>query len=320
MAFGQDCKAVVPESDVDPFYLAQAVRSQTPIILGMVEYAAHGTGRLNTDRIQSLPIPLPPMPVQRRIAAVLTAYDELIESNLRRIEILEEMAQAVYREWFVEFRFPGYEDVEMVESELGPIPNRWDIRTFADVADFVNGYAFGPDHWGNEGLPIIKIKELKNGVTEGTPRYHGDDIKSKYFVEDGDILFSWSGDLDAYIWNGGRGLLNQHLFNVLPLGDNERPFLFHALKRSMGEFVARSGGTTMHHIKRSALREVAVAVPPQRIQKEFVDVVGPMHGLVLNLARQNFNLRATRDLLLPKLVSGDIDVSDLDIDTDWLVA
>ena len=258
-------------------------------------------------------LPLPSRSTQKRVAGVLSDYRSLLANNTRRIEILEEMARAVYREWFVEFRYPGHEGVPLVESDLGPVPDGWRAAPFADLAEFINGFAFGPDHWGEVGLPIIKIKELKNGVTEGTPRYHGDDIKPKYFINDGDILFSWSGDLNAYIWNGGDGLLNQHLFNVLPGDGIERLFLFHALKQSMVEFQARSGGTTMHHIKRSALREVSTPVPPSTVQSVFGDAVGPLDELVLNLHYQNESLRLTRDLLLPRLVSGRIDVSNLDL-------
>ena len=146
---------------------------------------------LNMEDIRTLPLPaLPPLQTQSRMGAMLASFDDLIENNRRRIEILEEMARLLYREWFVHFRFPGHEDVEMVNSDLGPIPEGWRIRSFAELADFVNGFAFKPDHWLDEGLPIVKIKELKNGVTSDTPRYHGTDISKKYFVDDGSVLFS----------------------------------------------------------------------------------------------------------------------------------
>src|ERR1700730_7937849 len=159
---------------------------------------------------------LPPLPTQRRIASILSAYDELIENNLRRIRILEEMARSLYREWFVNFRFPGHEKVSLVDSSLGPIPERWEITPFSALANYVNGYAFKPDDWKKEGKPIIKIKELKAGITPDTPRNTGDGMPEKYKVSDGDVLFSWSADLDVYLWMRGEALLNQHLFNVIP--------------------------------------------------------------------------------------------------------
>ena len=137
----------------------------------------------------------------------------------------------LYREWFVHFRYPGHEDVESLDSDLGPIPGDWDIRSFSELADFVNGFAFKPKHWLDEGLPIVKIKELKGGVTAETPRYHGADIKKKFFIDDAAVLFSWSADLKAYVWASGPALLNQHLFVVRP-HEVSHLFMFHSVERS----------------------------------------------------------------------------------------
>ena len=206
------------------------------------------------ERVYQAKVRLPPKSIQQTIGAMLSALDDLIENNRRRIEVLEETARLLYREWFVHFRFPGHEDVELVDSVLGPIPEGWEIRSFAELADFVNGFAFKPHHWLDEGLPIVKIKELKNGVTADTPRYHGTDVGKKYFVDDGSVLFSWSADLKAYVWASGPALLNQHLFDVRPY-EVSPLFIFLSLNERMGEFRARAQGTTMKHIKRSVLSE-----------------------------------------------------------------
>ena len=257
-------------------------------------------------------ISLPPLPIQQKIAAILSAYDDLIENNTRRIAILEEMAQSLYREWFVHFRFPGHEKKRMVESVLGMILERWEVKAFSEVAEFVNGFAFEPRHWGKVGKPIIKIAELKNGVTDKTPLYDGNDIPEKYHIRNGDLLFSWSADLDAYIWSGGSAFLNQHLFNVVPRSNFTKLFLFYALKDRMWEFRNRSQGTTMRHIKRSALDEVKFAAPHIDLQDTFVRCIEPMILEIINIAEKNTNLRQTRDLLLPKLISGEVDVEGLD--------
>jgi type I restriction enzyme S subunit len=186
---------------------------------------------LNMKDVRGLVLPeLPPLPIQRRIAGILSAYDELIENSQRRIKILESMARALYREWFVHFRFPGHESVPKVPSPLGEIPKGWEVRAFSGLAAYINGYAFKPGDWGDEGNPIIKIRELKGGVTANTPRNSGNGIPEKYNVRDGDVLFSWSADLDAYLWMGGNGLLNQHIFNVLPFDGFTRAFCFYTLK------------------------------------------------------------------------------------------
>ena len=261
---------------------------------------------LNQDLIRQFAIPIPPLPVQRRIAGILSAYDELIENNQRRIRILEEMARALYREWFVYFRFSGHEKVPCVASPLGDVPKGWEVKPFSALASYVNGYAFKPDDWGAEGKPIVKIKELKAGITAETPRNPGDGIPAKYNVRDGDVLFSWSADLDTYLWMGGEGLLNQHLFNVVPFDGLSRAFCFHALKESMLRFRALSLGATMHHIKRSALDQVFTLLPPGELRKRFEVRVEPMHQRLITLTKQVQNLRRTRDLLLPRLLSGSV--------------
>ena len=299
---------------IDYRYLYYVLRSDTFLHYSLGRVVQTAQANVSLSVLKDAPILVPERNVQEAIASVLGAFDDLLENNRRRIEILEEMARLLYREWFVHFRFPGHEEIEMVDSELGSIPEGWEVVPFSETSDFVNGFAFkSKDHWHDEGLPIIKIKELKAGVSVDTPRYHGEDIKPKYFVEDGDVLFSWSAHLDAYFWSGGRSLLNQHLFVVRP---HKLPklFMFHSLRGRMHEFRARSQGTTMQHIKRSALSEVSLVVPTDHVLDEFISTVAPITALSLNLTQQNRVLREARDLLLPRLVSGELDVSELNLD------
>lgn len=300
-------------SVMDPTYLFAALRS--PLVHARLLARATGTTvtGIKQRELREVLIPAPQLAVQHKIASILAAYDDLIENNTRRIHVLEEMAQAIYREWFVEFRFPGHEDVPMVDSELGPIPEGWRLEAFSALGEYVNGHAFRPSDWGDEGLPIVKIRELKEGVTGDTPRYPAGQLPDKYLVSDGDVLFSWSADLDAYIWAGGDAWLNQHLFRVDPHPDLSRLYLFHALRDRMGEFRSRALGTTMRHIKRSALDQVQAVVPVSPVLTAFDSIVTPIDALRLNLISSNEVLRQTRDLLLPRLISGEIDVSDLDI-------
>ena len=277
-----------------------------PIVTGV------NVPHISPTQIRDFSFQLPPRRFQDSVTDLLLPLDDLIENNRRRIEVLEEMARLLYREWFVHFRFPGHEDVELVDSDVGPIPEGWNVRSFSDLAEFVNGFAFKPYHWLDEGLPIIKIKELKGGVTADTPRYHGADVDKKYFIENGAVLFSWSADLKAYVWAHGSALLNQHLFDVRP-HEVSPLFIFHALNARMDHFQARAQGTTMKHIKRSALNEVRTAIPPVEVREEFETMVRPMLDLQLNLTAQNVVLREARDLLLPRLVSGELDVSELDL-------
>jgi type I restriction enzyme S subunit len=127
VAFNQDLKAIECISHVIPQFLFYWLQGKEYEMLGLADEAAHGTKRIQTDRLLNYPIELPDPDIQRKIAAILSAYDDLIENNTRRIKILEEMAQALYREWFVHFRFPGHEKVRMVDSAMGRIPKEWEV-------------------------------------------------------------------------------------------------------------------------------------------------------------------------------------------------
>src|SRR5699024_8230052 len=168
-----------------------------------------GRQRADAGFVRNLKINLPPLKTQRKIASILSAYDDLIENNLKRIKLLEEQAQQTYEEWFVRFKFPGHEEV-VFDEETG-LPEGWEKKKLSEMADFLNGYAFKPKDSGEKGMPIIKIKEMRNGLNNTSPRNLGDKVPEKYLVERGDILFSWSGTLMVTLWNFERGLLNQHL-------------------------------------------------------------------------------------------------------------
>lgn len=281
--------------------------------LGRSEGAAAVPG-VNRNHLHVLPVTVPDPETQSQIAEILGAIDDLIENNRWRIALLERLAQAIYWEWFVYFRYPGHEDDELVDSPLGPIPAAWEPRSFADLASFLNGFAFKPAHWHDSGLPIVKIKELKQGVSPSTPRYHGDDISTRYRIERGDLLFSWSAYLEAYLWAWEPALLNQHLFKVSPSDGVAQSWLFLALRERMGEFRSRSQGTTMKHIKRAALGEVFVAKPAATVMRAFDERLRPILDQVLTVSAALNPLETLREILLPKLVTGAIDVSQLDLD------
>jgi type I restriction enzyme S subunit len=265
------------------------------------------------EAFAQIPVLLPPLSTQRAVASILDTIDDLIENNRRRVEVLEEMARAIYREWFVHFRFPGHEDATFVDSDLGPIPDGWRVAPFTHLASFMNGFAFKPAHLGDEGRVVIKIKQLKEGVTKSTPRSDADVIDERYLIEPGDLLMSWSADLGVYWWTDEPGLLNQHLFKVTSASDYSTVYLLYALDRAMPQFRDRAQGTTMRHIKRAALTEVRTLAPSLRTVERFTKSVRPLLDSMLCLKKSAAALAQTRDLLLPKLVTGQIDVSDLDL-------
>lgn len=237
--------------------------------------------KVNVDFITSLP-------TQRRIADILSAYDDLIENNLKRIQLLEEKAFLRYRE---------------IKSE-----NKFRSKTFAEVAEYINGFAFKPKHWKDVGMPIVKIRELKGGIQDSTPRNDGEDIPEKYLISDKDILFAWSASIGAHMWFLGESLLNQHIFNVKPFDEEMHNWLYFSLIEKIPDFKNLSNGSTMQHIKKSALGMVSLSVPEKSVYQKFQEETNPIFDLIVNLHQQNTKLREARDILLPKLMSGQIAV------------
>lgn len=267
--------------------------------------AAGAVPGVNRNYLHLLPVRIPDMESQTRIASVLSSYNDLIENNSKRIRVLEEMARSIFREWFVALRYPGHP--ETADSALARAPESWATVPVSETGHYVNGYAFKPDDFSSDGTPIVKIRELKVGVDDQTPRFQGD-LDPKYNIRDGDLLFSWSADLNVYLWRGGPGLLNQHLFVVRPHKNIPATFLYYCLDHVMPQFRAMSNGATMKHIKRSALDVVQVNIATEKLRMAFADVCEPILASVLNLTRRNRALRESRDLLLPRLMSGELSV------------
>ena len=259
---------------------------------------------LSQAKLLSMKFPVPDLPVQKKVADTLSAYDDLIENNRRRITLLEESARLLYRKWFVHFRFPGHGQFKITDG----IPEGWERFALSNLADFVNGYPFKPAQLGNTGLPIVKIPELRQGATEKTPRNDGELIPEKYHIKDGDLLFSWSGTLAVNVWVGGPALLNQHLFHVVPTGSVGRGFLMCAIREALVAFGNQTVGATMKHIRRSALDQVLVPLGDRASTAPMDDILQNTYEQLVVLHQQNQRLAQARDLLLPRLMNGEIAV------------
>src|SRR5690606_30068432 len=172
--------------------------------------------------LRSIEVPLPSLNEQQNIVDILISIDDKIELNNAINNNLEEMAQAIFKHWFVDFEFPNengepYKSSggEFEESELGLIPKGWRVNSLDGIANYLNGLAmqkFRPE--GNDFIPVIKIRELNQGRTLDDSDHASPNIESRYIVNNGDVIFSWSGTLEIKLWCGGIGGLNQHLFKV----------------------------------------------------------------------------------------------------------
>lgn len=265
----------------------------------------------NAQVLTSFPIPLPPLPAQRKIAAILSAYDDLIENNTRRIKILEDMAQTLYREWFVHFLFPGHADVPMVESPLGPIPEGWKVKNFGEVSL----------NFDRQRKPL---SGKARSTMQGEYPYYGaakvlDHINDYLFDgrylligEDGSVVTEHGKPVLQLVT--GKFWVNNHTHVVQGKAPISTNFLYLFMSN-----VVISGyvtGTAQPKINQQNLNRIPVISPPQSVLEKFNQMIEPNFNNIVALNLKNVNLQQTRDLLLPKLISGEIDVSELDIETD----
>lgn len=251
---------------------------------------------------------LPPLPEQRRIAAILGALDDKIELNRKMNRTLEEMAQAIFKAWFVDF--DGQAD--LVQSEVGLIPRGWRVRSLDAIAEFLNGAACQkyPAIEGEPWLPVIKIREMNQGVTAETDRATST-LPVKWHIKDGDVLFSWSGSLVVKIWTGGAGALNQHLFKVTS-SEYPRWFFLSWVKHHLAEFqrIAADKATTMGHIQRHHLTNAKCVVPPVTALTQIEMLLGPLVDRHVSNEIESRTLATLRDTLLPRLISGELRVPE----------
>jgi type I restriction enzyme S subunit len=243
--------------------------------------------------------------IQKKIAAILSALDDKIELNNKINKNLEEMAQAIFNSWFVDFEPWG-----------GEMPDDWEYGTLDKIADFLNGLAmkkFEPIK-GESSIPVLKIKELRQGFCDSSSQTCTNSIKSKYIIHEGDVIFSWSGSLMIDFWCGDTCGLNQHLFKVTST-KYDKWFYYLWTLYYLPSFIAISAdkATTMGHIKRGDLSKTKVILPDVKTYKKISEILTPTFDSIINNRIENNKLTKLRDNLLSKLMSGELDVSNLDI-------
>lgn len=242
-------------------------------------------------------ITLPPLPTQRKIAAVLSAYDDLIENNTRRIALLEETARALYREWFVEFRYPGHASVPLVESPLGPIPQGWRVVKLGDAVELAYGKALTAEGRNEGSVPVYG--------SSGIVGYHDSPL-----VDGPGIIVGRKGNVGSVHWSDEAFYPIDTVYFVrskIPL-----PYLYFNLQSQ--RFI--NNDAAVPGLNRNQAYSLPLLIPSPEALTSFVDFINPVFAQVRTIRQANANLRRTRDLLLPKLVSGEVDVEGVEIEVD----
>jgi type I restriction enzyme S subunit len=264
------------------------------------------------ERMYRVSIGVPPLSVQRAIGSVLGAIDDLIENERRLVRVIDELARTLYREWFGRFRYPGHEAASLVDSTIGPIPAGWEVENLFDAADVGFGYSFKSPRFAASGpFQIIRIRDILEGRSN---TFTDEQAESRYAVVDDDVLIGMDGDFHMNLWTGGDAWLNQRVTRLRPKLGMSPLHLLLAIEEQITEWNRSIVGTTVAHLGKKHLERVRLAIPDGGVLAAARNVFDPMMGQRRSLIQSSRRLASMRDLLLPKLVSGEIDVSALDLD------
>ncbi len=353
--------AIDPEYDEDFVYYIARLPEFRQFAQARME-GTSGRQRVSWQALSSFPYEFPEKDERRRIGEILRSLDDKIEINNQINKTLEEMAQAIFKSWFVDFEptkakikaleAGGTEDdaeraamtaisgkdsgaldamaddqpeayaklqataklfpAALADSDRGPIPEGWDVKPLDEIAHYQNGLAlqkFRPKD-ETDFLPVVKIAQLKKGVADGEEKA-SPDIKESCIIDDGDVIFSWSGSLVVDLWCGGKAALNQHLFKVTS-AEYPKWFYLYFTKHHLNQFqrIAADKAVTMGHIKREHLSAALCSVPDTPMMELASSSIASLLQMQINQRIENKGLAQTRDTFLPKLLSGKINLSE----------
>ena len=300
----------VPFSVIDTAFYALPLTDKVDLKWAYYKFLTYDINRMDsgsaipsTDRYElyKIEVEIPSLETQKKIVSVLDVFENIIRVNSEINENLLQQAQTIFTQ---EFRM------------FDEVPDGWQEGSLLDIADYLNGLAmqkFRPKE-GEQGIPVLKIKELRQGSCDASSELCSPAIKSEYIVHDGDVIFSWSGSLLVDLWCGGTCGLNQHLFKVTS-SKYDKWFYYAWTNHHLDKFIAIAAGmaTTMGHIKRKELAKAEVLIPSKADYDRIGGLLAPLYDLVIANRIENRKLAALRDELLPQLMSGQIDVSEVSL-------
>ena len=298
--FSGRCLRVRPSEEVDSLFLYYffCLNTTKEFVRSIAVGATMPS--INTKLLGEVEVVCPEIEEQRKIADILSKIDDKIEENQKINENLEQQAQAIFANEFL---------------ALESLPDGWKRGSLIDIADYLNGLAMQKYRPAADevGIPVLKIKELRQGCCDDTSEVCSQNIKTNYIIHDGDVIFSWSGSLLVDFWCGGICGLNQHLFKVTS-SVYDKWFYYAWTKHHLERFIAVAAdkATTMGHIKRDELSKAEVLIPNKADYNRIGSLLHPIYDLIITNRIESKKLAETRDTLLPKLMSGEIDISEVD--------
>jgi type I restriction enzyme S subunit len=327
----QNAVKIIPDHRLDRVFCYYLLKSDffKHFIINCAQGAA-SQASITLEDIKAFEFWLPPFESQRRIASILATYDDLIENNTCRIKILEEIAQNLYREWFQKFKFPGHEKVKLVESSFGMIPEGWEVKKISDVADIYRGKSYKSADIANEnvGLPFLNLKciERDGGFRYDGVKWFSGQFKDVHTAITGDIIMAVTDMTQerrivaraARVpkTSNEKYIFSMDLVKILPIKATNNEYLYSAFRFSSFPDIIKqhANGANVLHLNPEHIGNFDMLYAPIEIQNNYSDICSSIFTECNVLQMKNANLRCTRDLLLPKLISGELDIENLDID------
>ena len=300
--FVTDGFLIEPKNNVSYDYIYYFLKSREGVLKLLQGGAAipHVTPRL----LNNLQINLPPLPTQQKIASILSAYDNLIQNYKKQIEALQTAASELYKEWFVRFRFPGWQNAKFENG----IPEGWKVEKLFDVAKIIYGYPFNSDEFCDDSTlnPVVRIRDILDNHTD---TYTSESCDEKYWINPNEMLIGMDGIFHMTLWTGERALQNQRTVRVISKVRNlSNYYLYFSLYPQIKALEQMIVGTTVAHLGDKHLKKITILIPAEKILKMSYEKFEPMMNRIYSLQQQITNLTQQRDLLLPRLMSGKLEV------------
>lgn len=304
-------KEIVNEQFLYQYFLSSKWRA----FIETVKISGATVERISISKFPNYKITLPSLPVQNKIASILSAYDELIENNKQRIKLLEEMAEEIYKEWFVRFRFPGYENTKIVDG----LPEGWEEKTIDSFVNIISGYAFKTKVFDSEGIyKLVTIKNVQDGffVTQTTDYIYElpKNLKEDCKLKDKDIILSLTGNIGRICMVYGENyLLNQRVAKLKPKQENYFEFVYLMFRSSFLRATLEnlSNGAAQQNLSPIEMGKLEFPFPSDDVINKFSELTKTFFDEIITLNKKNQLLQETRDLLLPRLISGKLSVEHL---------
>lgn len=300
VCLGQRTVLIRPDKKkVCPQFLAYYILApkQQYELLGTANGAT--VAHVNIPIIRNMPVNLPKIEIQERIAEILSSYDDLIENNKKQIKLLEEAAERLYREWFVDLHFPRYENTEIIDG----VPEGWKRKRLVDIADIQYGYAFDGSKFNDmkKGIPIVRIRNIPAGITSD---YTTEETEEKYLIGNGDIIVGMDGEFHINSWSGDNAYLVQRTCCFRPKKKEMQGWLLWAIRKPIKYYEKTIVGATVSHLGKKHIDAIDLLVGPDELYVPFRNYFDKRQSLL----NQNVLLLEARDRLLPRLMSGEVEV------------